>query len=300
MHDFSINPKTLNTSFHKEYLNKINSVIKSKKLKTIKKYQVFVMAAGKGSRMDINYPKPIYNLNYPYGTNSLIGNILFTLEKVKFKISSINIIINKNDEKFFHELKSKNSKIQLIKLDDSKINGTANCLYESIKYFCNDKDLILLWGDLAIFPKYILNIAVLIKENFKTDIVFPTKIKMNPYVSFLRNKNGNIDKVLHSNEGNSYKGFAEQDCSCFVIDIGSLNNFKKFIRSKRNNTKSEIDFIHFIPYLNSIDKTVFGIPIVSENYATGINTINKTKKVQSILDGFTKYNYLNFFLDKDN
>lgn len=300
MNNFSVNPEKVNLSYYKDYLKKINSIIKSNNLKINKKYQVVIMAAGKGTRMNLNYPKPVFKLNYPYGSNSLIGNIIYTLEKIKFEISSCNIIINKDDEKFFNDFEFNKSKIELIKLRENQIKGTGNCLYESFKFLNKVEDIILIWGDLAIFPKYILNTSVLIKENFKSEIVFPTKIKMNPYVSFLRGKAGEINKVLHSNEGNNYEGYAEQDCSSFVIGSNSFQDFEYFIENKRNYSNSEIDFIHFIPYLNSLNKNVIGLPIVSETYVSGVNTIKKTKKVQKILDKYNKHNYSKFFVNKNN
>jgi len=296
MYDFSVNPKAIDLSYYKGYLKKTNSIIKSNDLEINKKYQVVIMAAGKGSRMNLNYPKPIFKLNYPYGTNSLIGNILYTLENINFEISSVNVVINEKDESFFKSLKFNGSKIDLIKLTESQIMGTGICLYESFALLNKVEDVILIWGDLAIFPAYILKTAVLIKENSNSDVVFPTKIKMNPYVSFLRNKAGNINKVLHSNEGNEHKGYAEQDCSCFVIGSNIIEDFKFFIENKNIDNKVEIDFIHFIPYLNTINKNVIGLPIVSENYVSGVNTIKKTKQVQNILDNYNYDNYSNFFL----
>ena len=62
MHDFSVNPKSINLSYYKDYFKKTNSIIISNDLEINKKYQVVIMAAGKGSRMNLNYPKPIFKL----------------------------------------------------------------------------------------------------------------------------------------------------------------------------------------------------------------------------------------------
>ena len=94
----------------------------------------------------------------------------------------------------------------------------------------------------------------------------------------------------------NYEGYAEQDCLCFVISSNSFNDFEYFIKNKQFHAKSEIDFIHFIPYLSSLNKKVIGLPIVSESFVSGINTIEKIKHVQSILDNYNKNNYSNVFL----
>ena len=105
-----------------------------------------------------------------------------------------------------------------------------------------------------------MTISLQIKEYYNYDIIFPTKVKMNPYVSFLRCENGNINKVFHSNEGNQYNGFAVQDCSCFIINPNCFNELKIFVESF--DKLKEVDFIHFIPYLSLKNKKVIGIPIV--------------------------------------
>lgn len=295
MFDFNVNPNDIKLSYN-DYLDKINKIILKNNLKIKQKYQVVIMAAGKGSRMNLNYPKPLFKLNYPYGVNSLIGNILFTLEKNKQFISSINIVINKNDKDFFKNLKFNHDKLNLILLDQKKIKGTGSCLYESYSFLNKDQDIILLWGDLAIFPNYMLKKSIIIKENTESDIVFPTRIRKDPYVSFIRNNYGYIDKVLHSNEGEKYKGYAEQDCSCFIINSNFYYDFKKFIESKQSKLKLEIDFIHYIPYSTSKGNNVIGLPIGSDNFISGINTRKKTKDIQKILDSFNLDDYIKFFL----
>ena len=83
------------------------------------------------------------------------------------------------------------------------------------------------------------------------------------------------------------------DWKIYYFDVGLAD---VGIENKNIDNKVEIDFIHFIPYLNSINKNVIGLPIVSENYVSGVNTIKKTKQVQNILDNYDYDNYSNFFL----
>lgn len=300
MSNLCVDAEKFDLTYYQKYLEKLNSIIELNNLKLKRRYQVVIMAAGKGTRMNLNYPKPLFKLKYPYGTNTLIGNIIYTLEKIKFEISSCNIVINEDDERFFSGLELSRAKIKLIKLGENQIRGTGNCLYESFKFLNRAEDIILIWGDLAIFPKYILNASALINENFESEIVFPTKIRMSPYVSFLRSEAGEIDKVLHSNEGSRHDGFAEQDCSCFVLGSNSFHEFEHFIKNRRDDSNSDVDFVHFIPYLNSINRRVIGLPIVSEMDVSGINTVDKSREVQSILDNYSERNYSKFYLEKES
>ena len=39
-------------------------------------YEIVIMAAGKGSRMNLSYPKPLYQISYPNGKKPILMNHL--------------------------------------------------------------------------------------------------------------------------------------------------------------------------------------------------------------------------------
>ena len=51
------------------------------------------MAAGKGERMNLNYPKPLFEIEYPNGQKSIITNLLDIIKKSISNIISINIFV---------------------------------------------------------------------------------------------------------------------------------------------------------------------------------------------------------------
>ena len=121
MHHFKIDIDKIDQLYYKKFSKKINKIIRSQDLKINKSYQLVIMAAGKGKRMNLSYPKPLFSLNYPYGKNTLIGNILYTLENVEFEISNVNIVINEKDQNYFKNLKFNKSKVKLVKLNNGNL-----------------------------------------------------------------------------------------------------------------------------------------------------------------------------------
>ena len=136
----TISIKSFNRDAFKALLNKRLSQhsIKIKK----NKIQVVILAAGKGSRMRIDYPKSLFKLKYPNGSFNLLDNTLNNLDLINasIEITKINIVINETELDFFKSYK-KIKKVSLITLHPSKINGTALCIKEVLPLLNNKEDL---------------------------------------------------------------------------------------------------------------------------------------------------------------
>ena len=170
------------------------------------------MAAGKGKRMNLNYPKPFFEIKYPNGKKSIIANLLDVIDKSISNLVSIKIVINSSDKNYFEQIKSVNKKINIISLDSGQIKGTAICLDLIKSELSLEYDTILLWGDLALIPSSYLFFSTILHERFNPSITMPTRYKEDPYVGFLRNSEGKYSDVFHSNESKPYSS---------IISIGS-------------------------------------------------------------------------------
>lgn len=294
---FNIQSRDLANWDYKKFIKQLNSLIEEKPKKKVR-YQVVIMAAGKGSRMRSNYPKSLHEIVYPYGKNSIIRNLIKTFESTDIVVSNFHMVINVNKTEYFQNLQGPN--LNLIALEDDQIRGTARCL-ESIKPMLDsDSNIILVWGDLAMFPGYIISLSTKINESSNASLIFPTRIKKNPYVAFVRNELGEINEIHHSNEGHVFKGdYAEQDCSIFVFNWKALNLLSKFIYSEQNELKEDLDFVHFLPFLVKEGHKVIGLPVVNMNLVSGINTPNKSQEVTSFLASLKIEEYRKIFLSNE-
>ncbi len=256
------------------------------------------MAAGKGERMNLNYPKPLFEIEYPNGQKSIITNLLDIIEKSISNIISINIVINSLDRHSFDSInfKSLDKKINIIELQPEQINGTAICL-DLIRHNLDiDFDTLLLWGDLALIPSSYIFFSTIIHEKFNPFITMPTRYKKDPYVGFLRNNEGKYSDIFHSNEGKSYSGWAEQDCLCFILDSKIYTLLSDFIDSEKMNDKKEIDFVKFIPFCNK-NNSIIGLPFCDYKSVSGLNSQKKVGIIENYLKNFSKKEYENKFLN---
>jgi len=263
-------------------------------------YQIVIMAAGKGSRMDLKYPKCFYNLKYPDGKRTIISNLLRTIEQSELNITSINIVINSKDEDHFRELLNANEKIKLLTLNSNQIEGTARCLNAIKSDLISNDNILLLWGDLALIPTDYIYFAAILHEKFHPSITMPTRYKKNPYVGFIRNSQGEFIDVFHSNEGRPYKGWAEQDSLFFIFNYSILSLLSQYLKDNKNEPSKDIDFVSFIPYCSTLkDEDVIGVPICKENYVSGLNNISKADVINDYLKQYSDIEYKNIFLNNN-
>ena len=95
---------------HNFSFNKFKQNVYKKSAKLLKKektYQAVIMAAGKGSRMDINYPKTLYEFKYPSGNRSILSNTLNLIKTLPNNVSKILVIVREEDLPFFNQLQKK-------------------------------------------------------------------------------------------------------------------------------------------------------------------------------------------------
>ena len=279
-----------------DFKKKISLQYLNKKYSPQEKYEVVIMAAGKGTRMNLPYPKPLYEIDYPNGKKPIIVNLLHTIKNTIPNISSIKIVINELDIDFFEEIAKMDSTITFIQLQSSQINGTAKCLDIIKNYFSLDKDIMLFWGDLGIIPASHIYLSAILHEKFKPLITMPTRFKQDPYVGLIRSNEGKYVKIFHSNEENQYHGWAEQDCLFFILNKNIFPLLSEYLKLKEVIKKNEVDFINSIPWFNK-NNNVIGIPISDGANVNGINSVKKAQLVDKYLHKLSKKEYQNHFLN---
>ena len=274
-----------------------NEIRNSYKIQSNKKldYQVVILGAGKGSRMGISYPKVLYELNYPDGKKSILENTLENIRKLKecISIKDIYLAIDKKTTSHFSS-KEFRSDINILELNSSDIKGTAVSINAIRQKINSDFHTIFLWGDLALWRVSDLNLVLNFQSINNSFLAFPTRIKIDPYVAFLRSKNGKLSRIIHSNEEQGYLGLAEQDCLSFSCAPGALDHLEEFLSNKINLSK-EVDFIHYILFLAKKGFMVAPIPISIDGTVYGLNTPKRAKEINEKLCKLSAQSYCNFF-----
>tara|TARA_Y100001970_G_scaffold107653_1_gene134643 strand:+ start:9098 stop:10015 length:918 start_codon:yes stop_codon:yes gene_type:complete len=272
----------------KKYIRLINNINDE--------YEIVIMAAGKGTRMNLSYPKPLYQISYPNGKKPILMNLLETIRISVANISSIKIVINEIDRDFFKEFEENDELIQLIALKKSQIKGTAKCLQAIQDKLNSKKNIMLFWGDLGLIPASFILVSSIIHQKFSPLITMPTRFKKNPYVGLLRDKNGIFNRIFHSKESEQYYGFAEQDCLFFILNKDIFPLLNNYLQIDGVKNKKEVDFINLIPWLSQ-KNTVLGLPISNGENVNGINNVDKANLVESYLHNFSKEEYKNNFFN---
>ena len=264
-----------------------------------KEYQAVIMAAGKGSRMNIDYPKTLYEFKYPSGNRSILSNTLNLINMLPQNVSKVFVIVREEDLPFFNKMQ-KNTNVEFITLSENQIKGTANCLL-SVKEFLNkDLDILMFWGDLVLIPKSDVELSIDIHNLLENSLTFPTRYKLNPYVAFLRNRKGKINEIAHKNEGKNFRGWAEQDCSLFIFRYSLFSELAEFIDTQKilqSKESNEIDFVHFIPFLSYANKRICPLPISNDDYIYDINTNDSAIYVQKKLSKMSKSEFKKIYLN---
>jgi len=298
LNPFRVNgPESFDADIYRKYLQKY---IKDTDYPKVS-YQVVILAAGKGTRMSLDYPKVLYELDYPGGKSTILENTIKMINCLRdsIEISQVHLVIDERSRGYFKNQDFLNL-INIIGLNDNEIQGTAICINAIQKILDVNKDIIFIWGDLALGRISDIDLAIKCQALTNSTITFPTRLISNPYVAFLRNLEGKFIEVVHSNETERWTGVAEQDCLSFVCKYDSLSRLDDFINeflSIQKPHQIEVDFIHFLPYLASKGLDIIGIPVVQPGLLYGLNTYARAIQINKVLENYSVIDYEEYFVE---
>lgn len=226
---------------------------------SITKKNIVILAAGKGSRMKSDYPKVLHEL----GGKTILEHVIKTAKSIK--PDKIILVYKDKDKKISSIIN--NESIQWV--IQKKPKGTGDAILQSSKYFSENDDIIVLYGDMPFISTK--SIKKLIKCKKKSHISLLTAHTENPdgYGRIVR-KNKKITKIIEDRNANSdQKKIKEVYSGTFIANAKDLIRWLKKI--KNNNIKKEFyatDIIH-IAYLEK--KTIKTIQTANYEEILGIN-----------------------------
>ena len=130
------------------------------------------------------------------------------------------------------------------------------------------------WCDqIAVHPATIAELAAISSDNPETALILPTVRQRHPYIHLGRDQNGEIAEVLQRREGDRMPAVGESDMGLFCLSAASyldlLPLFSK--RAGPGSGTAERNFLPFIPWLSGRG-SVRTFAAQSEIEATGVNT----------------------------
>ena len=225
------------------------------------KYCAIILAAGKGSRLGADVPKPLAKIKGKPIIQYIVHSFL------NFKNIQIGIVIN-NNSPIINSIKSKCTFIF-----QNKAKGTGHavkCCLEFIKQFdytfisVGDSPLI---SYQSLYKMFINHINSDIDCSFLT-ADFPAKY---PYASIIRNKKGDIIKCVEQGDaGQSERNVKEKLSSHYLIRSKLIIEYIDLIKVNKN-TKEEY-FTDIINILIKENKIIEGYKLKDYKELIGINT----------------------------
>ena len=244
---------------------------------------MIIPAAGRGSRLQYDGPKLLYDLN---------GKPLldYLLNRYSPFIDQFVIVIHPDFESAVsHYLKS--IKVENCNLDfQYQPTGMLDAIVAPMDKLKAELDVSkvkqvwVTWCDqVAISEQTATTLSELLQKTEKPNMVFPTFNKPQPYIHMQRDEQGNIVKVLQRREGDAMPDIGENDCGLFGLSgdayFSLLEEFAEIDQQSGSSTQ-ERNFLPFISWING-KAQVKTFAAQNEVESIGINTIEDAETILS-------------------
>ena len=220
-----------------------------------------ILAAGKGTRMKSNTPKPL-NLIY---NKPIVSWIIDSFKKNNI---SVAIIINPSDENYFSKYRND---VEFVYQEHPL--GTGHAVIQAKHIISRFKDIFVFVGDCPFVNNSIISRMYDLHHKKKSDCTILSSIfikKKFPYARIIRNKN-EIKKIVEKKDANkSELKIDELFCSHYLFNSQILLEFLNYL--KQDNENSEIYLTNIINELIKKDKNVNSITIKNWKRLVGLNT----------------------------
>ena len=231
---------------------------------------VLILAAGKGSRLQHELPKPLVPI-YKVPMINRIINVFKSLENI-----DIAIVVGYRKEEIMLSIDD-----DVIFISQDKPTGTADAVKHSINKIKNYRDVLIVTGDSGLINKKSIN--TLIKSHFliRADCsflssVFPLDL---PYARVIR-KNGSVIKCVEERDANEIElESKELFTSHYLLNIKSL--LKYINKIQQNNKTGESYLTDIINIMIEDSCKVNGVLINDYRSLMGINTLEELELAES-------------------
>lgn len=241
------------------------------------KFKLLIPAAGKASRLKINYPKSLIQI----GVKTILE---LQIELFSSFDNSPTVIINKIFEKTMNDFIKKNKlNVELVLQNSQKGMGDAVLSFQKSKYYEDTNYILLIWSDIPYLKKDTIDRTIDYHIRNSNDLTFPTIITENPYTVVKRDKYNNITEIIESREIKEVSmNKAEREIGFFIFNKKIIFDLlSRNLQNKYNKITKEHSFLYIIKHLVRRGYKVSGLPIATDIETISINTKKEMKLFQS-------------------
>ncbi|WP_425619680.1 bifunctional UDP-N-acetylglucosamine diphosphorylase/glucosamine-1-phosphate N-acetyltransferase GlmU [Buchnera aphidicola] len=232
---------------------------------------VVILAAGKGTRMQSNYPKVLHYL----GGKTILDHVIHTARSIKPK----KIILVWNNKKKIMVSNCNNIPIEWVIQKNPK--GTGHAILLAIKNIINNEDILVLSGDVPLIS--IESIKKLKHAKKISQISLLTMKVNNPYgYGRVLRKKGKVSGIVEEKDANEkQKNIKEIYSGTFIAQSQDLKRWLKKINNKNKNKEFyATDIIALAYFENCSIKT---IQPLNQDEILGVNNKLQLSVLENIL-----------------
>lgn len=142
--------------------------------------------------------------------------------------------------------------------------------------------VLVTWCDqLAIHPRTIERLEAVTRGPDRPSLALPTCIRPDPYIHFVRDDRGRIQRVLHRREGDAMPDVGESDAGVFDLSWRAYRELlPEFAREGELGAGTgERNFLPFVAWLARREDVVT-VPCTSADETIGVNTPEELAHVE--------------------
>jgi bifunctional UDP-N-acetylglucosamine pyrophosphorylase / glucosamine-1-phosphate N-acetyltransferase len=252
----------------------------------MKKINAFILAAGKGTRLNKGSPSTIPKVLYEIQGRSMINYTLDLLKKINIKKPVIIVGYKANLVKI--ALGNKN----IIYVLQKKQLGTGHALLCAKNYLKNAKTALVMGGDDSAFykPETILELIRVQRESGSV-ITLLTIEYPNPQGlgRIIRNGDGKIIAIIEEKEASpDQKKIKEVNAGCYCFKAAWL--LENLPRIKLHQQAQEYYITNLVKIAIAENQHVTSLKITNHKEWMGVNTSEQLDKANRLMGKLTKNN----------
>ena len=239
-----------------------------------KKIKVLIVAAGKGTRANLPYPKTLFKIN----GEEILLKILNTTNELDPHPTVIVSPKGKKDIKNF--LFDVSKKAYLVIQEEAKGMGDAVMKFEKSPAFESTDNILLIWGDIPYIKKRTIQKMVEAHFESKNIFTFVTAETEAAYTRVIRDQNHKILDVIETREERLPIKKGERDIGLFIFKKNEVFNLLKMELQKKYSYKTkEHGFLYLIHHLVEKGFKVEALKIADKKELISLNKITDLNEI---------------------